>query len=579
MEWFLGHDGKSLGPFSSAEIATMVQEGKVVADTPIRHHADPRWFTASQIPGLLPATPAPAAPAPIPAAKAPAAASPAQAPLRVAKPLAASSPAPPIKAPPVQAPPVAAPPVIAQAVPDSNSLPFLIRTDTPAATKTAGPKTEAKQPTVPLTHEELRRLKKQQGQRNLMILGGTAFTIVVVTILVFALRSRGTSTPVAASNTASETAALPETSVAAAPAAAPTESNPAPPQEANPVAPAGSSETPNAKPAAAKPDKVVATLKIVRGWKDLSTVKNVSLRPIRLEPVKAWLASDAMGTPIPPPKPASKIKAATESEEPAAPAAEPPFIFIEFRLTNISKDPVKITSWNAASKTPGLLADHELTPFTAVAAADLPEGSKTAEISLRPNESIQQTLAFKGRKLSDETLKIALPHAAIHPQSPGFFAFDIPSKLYKPTPEEALANKKSRLPKSGSAQNIDELTAQIEAFGEEPAMKEEKAAAQPAAGKMAKEPAGDAMSAEESTEPPEEMMDEENATNPTTKKADTKTSTTKSASEKPAKKVLTKEEKLEAAFDKAVKSISPDGTEPPPAPPANGKTRSTRKSK
>ncbi|MGV3609098.1 MAG: DUF4339 domain-containing protein [Planctomycetaceae bacterium] len=121
MEWFVGQDGKALGPFSSEEVAQMVQAGKITADTPIRHHQDPRWFTASQIPGLLPAQSLPAQPAPAPAPApqvkaAQTAAAPKPTPtskpgasrpqpeLRVAKPLSVSQPSP------VVAPPVAAPP-------------------------------------------------------------------------------------------------------------------------------------------------------------------------------------------------------------------------------------------------------------------------------------------------------------------------------------------------------------------------------------------------------------------------------------------------------------------------------------
>ncbi len=559
MEWFLGHDGKSLGPFSSAEIATMVQEGKVVADTPIRHHADPRWFTAAQIPGLLPATPAPAAPA--------------QSPLRVAKPLAATSAAPPTKAPPVQAPPVAAPPIaappiIAQAAPSGNSLPFQIRTDTPSASKTAGPKTETKQPATPLTHEELRRLKKQRGQRNLMILGGTAFTIVVVTILVFALRSRGTNTPVADSTPAPETAALPETSLAAAPAAAPTESNPTPPPE---TAPPSAATNVTAKKAVSAVNPAIAELRLVRDWMDI-TKRAVNFNSVRIQVTKAWIAGDLSGTPLPAPKPASKFEAPPE-EKPAASGEESPpddsYIFMEIQMTNSKPESLKVTSWNQASKTPGILTTEDLTPLAPIPADQLPSGSNEQELSLLPKTPYIQTLVFRGPVLNEGPLRLALPRTAIQPKSQGYFSFEIPTKVYKPSPDEALANKKSRQSKLSPA---EELTAQIEAFGDPPAMEEEKAAAKPAAGKMAKEPAGDAM-------PTEEMMEEENATNPTTKKADSKTSKTKAAPEKPAKKVLTKEEKLEAAFDKAVKSISPDGTEPPPTPPANNKTKSTRKSK
>ncbi|MFO0886071.1 MAG: GYF domain-containing protein [Pirellulales bacterium] len=592
MEWFVGQDGKALGPFSSEEVAQMVQAGKITSDTPIRHHQDPRWFTASQIPGLLPAQSLPAQPAPTPApapqAK-PAQAAPAPKPnpssktsaskpqpeLRVAKPLS-TSPSSPVVAPPVAAPPVAAPPIMAQpVVAQAAPGPFQIRTEAaPAAQGASTPAT----PATP-NYEEIKRKKKQQSQRNIMILGGASFAILVGAILIFALRPKPTETA----------AALPaETNPAPTPPASPTqEKDPVAPAETNPqpaveaTAPAAATNV-SAKKASPAINPAIANIKLIKQWRDITKLRESRFNSVTVQVTKAWIAKDTSGTPLPPPKPVSKLAPPSETSSSTTDenSASESFIFVEIQLTNTKSEPVKITSWNQASKTPGVLLTQDLTPLEPIPSDQLPPGSKETELSLAPQVPQVQTLVFRGTKLNDESLRIALPYAALHAKSQGYFSYEIPAKVYMASPDEAMAtSKKSSKPLTGLAAEQARLNAQIEAVADEQdaASPEKKPGKMPAEKMSAEEmeaemPASEEMTEEDSEDSPDRIFPRK----PADKKKEA--SDVKNAKEKTKKPELTKEQKLDAAFEKAAKSIAPDPDAPPPVP-ANTKTKSPRKAK
>lgn len=592
MEWFVGQDGKALGPFSSEEVAQMVQAGKITADTPIRHHQDPRWFTASQIPGLLPAQSVPAQPVPAPSpapqvkpaqtapipkpnpSSKPGASKP-QPELRVAKPLS-TSPSSPVVAPPVAAPPVAAPPIVAQpVVAQAAASPFQIRTEPAPAAQAAS---TAANPATP-NYEEIKRKKKQQSQRNLMILGGASFAILVGAILIFALRPKPTETA----------AALPaETNPAPTPSASPAqEKDPVAPAETNPqpatetTAPTAATDV-SAKKASPAINPKVADLKLVRGWVD-TTKSALKLNSVSVQVTKAWIASDTLGTPIPPPKPASKFEKAS-SENPTKaqedPAPSDSYVIVEIKMTNSKSEPVKVASWSQAGKSPALLTTQDLTLLEPVSVDQLPAGSKDQEIILSPKTPYFQTLAFQGTNLNGEPLRLALPHAAIQAKSQGYFAFEIPTKVYMASPDEATAtSKKPSKPLTGLAAEQAKLNAQIEAIADEqeaasPDKKPGKMPAEkmPAEEMEAEMPASEEMTEEDSEDSPDRIFPRK----PADKKKEA--SDAKNAKEKSKKPELTKEQKLDAAFEKAAKSIAPDPDAPPPVP-VNTKTKSPRKAK
>lgn len=583
MEWFVGQDGKALGPFSSEEVAQMVQAGKITADTPIRHHQDPRWFTASQIPGLLPSQAAPAQPdpAPTPAVQAkPAQSAPApttsssskasvskpQPELRVAKPLPPSDPPAPI-APPISAPPIIAQPVIAQAAPS----PFQIRTEAAPAGPTAST------PSAPATpnFEEIKRKKKQQSQRTLMILGGGCFAVLVGAILIFALRPKPTEAVATAPEETNPAPAVTSSSAQEKDPVAPVETNPQPATE--PAAPAAATNV-SAKKASPAVNPALADLKLIRGWVD-TTRNALKLNSVSVRITKAWIASDTLGTPLPPPKPVSKFEKLSE-EEPSTTKEETPstdtFIVVEIQMTNTKPEAVKVAAWSKAGKSPGILTTKDLTPLDPVAVDQLPAGSKDQEIALSPNTPHIQTLVFRGTKLDGEPLRLALPHAAIQAKSQGYFAFEIPAKVYMASPDGATAtSKKLSKPLTGLAAEQAKLNAQIEAVAEEQATPSPDK-------KTGKMPAEEMPAEMEAEMPASEEMEEEDSPDrifprkPADKKIEA--SDAKNAKEKAKKPELTKEQKLDAAFEKAAKSIAPDPDAPPPAS-ANTKTKSPRKTK
>lgn|GEM_PF-2045331 len=51
-EWFYEIEGRSFGPFSSAEILAKIRSGEVHKDTPVRKD-DSQWVPASEVNGLL----------------------------------------------------------------------------------------------------------------------------------------------------------------------------------------------------------------------------------------------------------------------------------------------------------------------------------------------------------------------------------------------------------------------------------------------------------------------------------------------------------------------------------------------
>lgn len=583
MEWFIGQDGKALGPFSSEEVAQMVQAGKITADTPIRHHQDPRWFTACQIPGLLPSQAAPAqpAPAPTPAVQAkPAQAAPApktisssktsvskpQPELRVAKPLPPSNPPAPV-APPISAPPIIAQPVIAQAVPS----PFQIRTEPALAGPTAS---TTSAPSTP-NYEEIKRKKKQQSQRTLMILGGGCFAVLVGAILIFALRPKPTEAVATAPEETNPAPAVTSSSAQEKDPVAPVETNPQPATE--PAAPAAATNV-STKKAAPAVTPALANIKLIRQWKDITKLRESRFNSITIHVTKAWIAKDVSGTPVPPPKPASKLAPPSETTSLATEenASAETYIFVEIQLTNTKAEPIKITSWNQASKTPGVLLTQDLTPLEPIPVDQLPTGSKEKELSLPPQVPHVQTLIFRGTKLNDEPLRMALPYAALHEKSQGFFSYEIPAKVYTANPDTATASpKKPSKTLTGLAAEQARLNAQIEAVAEE------QTAPSPDK-KTGKMPAEEMPAEMEAEMPASEEMEEEDSPDrifprkPADKKKEV--GDAKNAKEKAKKPELTKEQKLDAAFEKAAKSIAPDPDTPPPAS-ANTKTKSPRKTK
>lgn len=96
-QWYYELMGSTLGPISSAELKHKVQQGQILAETPVRMGADGKWQSADRIKGLLDASPPapattkppalatpPVAAATAPTAKPPAEQAPMKFPLRTA---------------------------------------------------------------------------------------------------------------------------------------------------------------------------------------------------------------------------------------------------------------------------------------------------------------------------------------------------------------------------------------------------------------------------------------------------------------------------------------------------------------
>jgi len=53
-EWFIKRDGKQHGPFASAQLKRLAENGQVTPDTEVKRGTDRSWFTARSVRGLFP---------------------------------------------------------------------------------------------------------------------------------------------------------------------------------------------------------------------------------------------------------------------------------------------------------------------------------------------------------------------------------------------------------------------------------------------------------------------------------------------------------------------------------------------
>ena len=53
-KWYVHHNGKAAGPFSSAKLKQLAAHGRIDINTQVRLGEGPSWVTASKVKGLFP---------------------------------------------------------------------------------------------------------------------------------------------------------------------------------------------------------------------------------------------------------------------------------------------------------------------------------------------------------------------------------------------------------------------------------------------------------------------------------------------------------------------------------------------
>jgi hypothetical protein len=438
-QWYCRVDGEQYGPFTWEQMRAMADEGRLVANTHIRREVDQKWFLAGQVSGLLSKPPPPTAPAKAPRQSAKPAKSASSSSIHIA-----ASPRPPAAG--------ASSSKLKRARPMSAGPPPMASGVRPAAQSAATPSlpivsAAAHSDKQATSHGEA-PASGRQGPNVLMIGGIVAGVLLLVGAVGVGLLAWGfVAARQAAEATLAEAAADLETELAS--------------EEGNPAAAQTmvATTTLAASPARRAGDgqALAGRMKAQARWLDVTQIRGVRLSKMRLSVGRAWLASDATGTPVVP-------KLQTNSAEcPTAEAADAKYVFVELHIDNEAPVPRKYTSWNTGGPRSVALADQTNALLDVVAPSQTPAISRLTEVDLSPGQSATDVLVFAAPAGAIETLHLLLEKKLLAEGGRDYFAFEIPLEALMEPRGEAAAATMPTVAGPASQPTADSVAAQGEA--------------------------------------------------------------------------------------------------------------------
>jgi hypothetical protein len=474
--WYCRVEGQQYGPYTWDQMRAMAAEGRVVAESAVRREADPTWFTAGKIPGLVGSPNVPPA-----AAKSMATALVKQAtpestsgpdvtstvvpngangsPRQFTVKLKPTSPSnsqqlptpPPLPNRPsrpavvaTSAPP-AAPPRVAGANPKVPSPPIPTATEptSPLGIVVAPPVANPSKPAV----EEV---PKGPSRLTLAALGVAALVVLLAIgggVAAWRMSHSSAAKMEVASADQTKKDAPPKplmsdaeldailsmssgTSAKQAPANATATAAKSDGLKATDENKAKESTASTLALAPAPPPldpQIEAARKLVEEQKDWRPVESFFVAnrsgTVRMEIAGMWLAKDALGIPVEPP----------QSDDEAAQAK---FVFVEIRVTNEGDIPRKYTSWNTGEATDVILADDTNQPLALVPAAETPHAVRQTSLHIPPGHLIRDVLVFRAPARPFHALKLLLAQSVFAPGQRGYFPLEASAQalLHDPPP-------------------------------------------------------------------------------------------------------------------------------------------------
>jgi hypothetical protein len=435
-QWYCRVDGEQYGPFSWEQMRAMADEGRLLAGSQVRRDGDRQWFLAGQVPSLL--------------KKKPQAAAPPKPPRQANNPSAGGSSAK-LSSKPSKSGSSSSIHVTATSRPGATDAsqskvkrarpaasppppPSGTRSAGQAAIRTAGPNlpvvSVAVQPAAHGANSGEATLPVKSGPNVLMILGIVLGVLLLVGmtgagLLAWGLFKAGRSVAGETQSTLAQTAADLEEELASA------EGNPSSAAAAATVATRALTSSPANR--GGQRNELAGRMKAQARWLDVTQIRGVRLSKMRLSVGRAWLASDATGTPVVP-----TLKS-DSAERPTAEAAEAKYVFVELQIENEAPVPRKFTSWNSGGPRSVALADQTNAVVEVVPPSETPTITRLAAVDVSPGESVTDVLVFAAPAGDIEALHLLLEKKLLAEGGRDYFAFEIPLEALMESRGQAAA--------------------------------------------------------------------------------------------------------------------------------------------